>query len=172
MVKIHIIGGPGSGKTYAAKKLSKILDIKSYDLDDVVYDRQAKGYGKKNPEQLRNQRLKAILKKKSWIIEGVYFKWLMPSFKDADYIIILTPGVITRHYRITKRFLKRKIGLARTKHENIKEFVQLLKWNHGYDKDDLERLKNFLRKYENKIKYYDKADKAIEFILNNPVTKV
>ena len=36
--KIHIIGGPGSGKSYIAKKLSTLYNIKAYDLDDLFWD--------------------------------------------------------------------------------------------------------------------------------------
>ena len=36
--KIHITGGPGSGKSHIAKKLSHLYDIKSYDLDDLYWD--------------------------------------------------------------------------------------------------------------------------------------
>ena len=33
-MKIHIIGGSGSGKTFLADKLSKELGVQHYDLDD------------------------------------------------------------------------------------------------------------------------------------------
>lgn len=34
-MKIHIIGGPGSGKTFLAEKLSSQFWIPHYDLDDL-----------------------------------------------------------------------------------------------------------------------------------------
>ncbi len=37
-MKIFIIGGPGSRKTYLAKKLSKELGIRHYDLDELQSD--------------------------------------------------------------------------------------------------------------------------------------
>ena len=49
-MKIHIIGGSGSGKTYLAENLSKKYGIRHYDLDDLqsvsythldVYKRQS-----------------------------------------------------------------------------------------------------------------------------------
>ena len=36
-MKIHIVGGPGSGKSFLAKKLSRELGIPHYDLDDIQW---------------------------------------------------------------------------------------------------------------------------------------
>ena len=46
-MKIHIIGCSGSGKTYLANALSKEYNISHFDLDDIQWDNNAKGYGKK-----------------------------------------------------------------------------------------------------------------------------
>ena len=45
-MKIHIIGCSGSGKTYLANTLSKKYNISHFDLDDIQWDNNAKGYGK------------------------------------------------------------------------------------------------------------------------------
>ncbi len=37
-MKIHIIGAPGSGKSFLAGNLSKQFDIPHYDLDDLQWD--------------------------------------------------------------------------------------------------------------------------------------
>ena len=166
MVKIHIIGGPGSGKTYVSKKLSELLKIECFDLDDLYWDHKANTYGKKESERIRDKKLKAILKKKSWIIEGVYFEWLLSSFSDAGLIIVLTPNVLIREFRIIRRFVKRKLGLIKTKHESIKEFIKLLKWNHQFDANNLIRLKKFINKFDKKTIYFKKSDQAIKYVLN------
>ncbi|MFH0701512.1 MAG: hypothetical protein V2A62_03685 [Candidatus Woesearchaeota archaeon] len=49
--KIHIIGGPGSGKSYAAKRLSQLLKIPHFDLDELHWDKNANRYGIKTPEK-------------------------------------------------------------------------------------------------------------------------
>ena len=45
-MKIHIIGCSDSGKTYLANALSKKYNISYFDLDDIQWDNNAKGYGK------------------------------------------------------------------------------------------------------------------------------
>ncbi|MCM1187538.1 MAG: hypothetical protein NC251_07815 [Lachnoclostridium sp.] len=70
-MKIRIIGGSGSGKTYLADKLSKEYHIEHYDLDDLQWDNKAEEYGvKRNPDE-RRAMLQEILNKEDWIIEGV-----------------------------------------------------------------------------------------------------
>ena len=71
-LKIHIIGGSGSGKTYLAKALSAKYGIPRHDLDDLQWD-NARGYGSKRPREERRQLLDEILKEPDWIIEGVYY---------------------------------------------------------------------------------------------------
>jgi len=96
-MKIHIIGGSGSGKTYLADKLSKEYNIEHYDLDDLQWDNKAESYGiKRNPDE-RRAMLQEILKKEEWIIEGVYYKWCKQCFADADKIYLLE---VPRHIYI------------------------------------------------------------------------
>ncbi len=70
-MKIHIIGGPGSGKTYLAEKLSKELGIRHYDLDELQWDNNSDSYGVKREPAERDRLLADVLKKNDWIIEGV-----------------------------------------------------------------------------------------------------
>jgi adenylate kinase family enzyme len=68
--RIHIIGGPGSGKTYAASQLSHRLGIPAYDLDDLFWDSTVQVYGIRAPDADRDARLDAIVNESRWIIEG------------------------------------------------------------------------------------------------------
>lgn len=165
--RIHIIGGPGSGKSYASKLLSHSLKIPYYDLDDLYWDRKSKKYGIKTPENVRDAHLKKILKKNKWINEGVYYEWVYSSFSKADIIIVLKPGVYTRAWRILKRFFLRKFGLIKTKKESLKDLIKLLKWNHSFDNTWLISAENSIKKFKIKTKYFNKADSAIEYILKN-----
>jgi adenylate kinase family enzyme len=88
---IHIIGGPGSGKSYAAKYLSARLGISAHDLDDLFWDRAAQTYGVRASQVDRDVGLLEITQQDGWVIEGVYFHWLKPSFERADSIFVLSP---------------------------------------------------------------------------------
>lgn len=150
MVRIRIVGGPGSGKTTIAKELSKKLKIPHYDLDDIHWDNKAKTYGITRDEKQREKLLNAALKKKDWIIEGAYTGgWVDPTFEKADTIIIVNTGRVKRKYRILKRFTKRRLGLYEGKRESLKDIYGLLKWNWGYDSRNLTRIDR--KKYARKI---------------------
>ena len=40
--KLHILGGPGAGKTYVSKKLSKEYGYPVFDLDEFFWDKTKK----------------------------------------------------------------------------------------------------------------------------------
>ena len=105
-MKIHIVGGPGSGKTFLAEKLSRELGIPHYDLDDIQWANES-GYGKKRDAGDRDALLNEILQKDQWIIEGVYYAWCGRCFEDADRIYLMTVPRRVYRYRILRRFLRR-----------------------------------------------------------------
>jgi adenylate kinase family enzyme len=132
--RIHIIGGPGSGKSYAALALSTRFSVPAHDLDDLFWDRSAPGYGVRAQTAVRDQQLASIVGRDGWIIEGVYYGWLTPSFAAADIIIALTPPILVRHWRVMKRFALRKLGRAPSKKkESLPDLWRLLRWSHAYD---------------------------------------
>lgn len=150
-MKIHIIGGSGSGKSYLADKLSKEYGIEHYDLDDLQWDNNANTYGvKRNPDE-RGALLKDILNKKQWIIEGVYYGWCQQCFADADKIYLLEVPRYKYRYRIIKRFIKRKLGIQKGKKETIKSLIELLKWADSYNKKNMVEIKKILEPYSDKV---------------------
>ncbi len=150
-MKIYIIGGSGSGKTYLADKLSEEHHIEHYDLDDLQWDNKAESYGvKRNPEE-RQVMLQEILEKEEWIIEGVYYKWCKQCFADADQIYLLEVPRRTYRYRIIRRFLRRKLGLEKGKKETLKSLISLLKWSDSYQEKDMPEIKKLIEPYGDKV---------------------
>jgi adenylate kinase family enzyme len=129
--KIYIIGTSGSGKTYLAKKLSKILKIKNYNLDDINF---IKKFTIKLPKNKRRSKLRKLLSKKNkWIIEGIYTDWSIDAIKKSDLIIWLDPPFRVRSFRILKRFFARKF--SKQAHESFKDCIDLIKYSYKYKKD-------------------------------------
>jgi adenylate kinase family enzyme len=132
--RIHLIGGPGSGKSYAAVALSARFGVPAYDLDDLFWDRSASRYGVRTEPTVRDQELASIVARDGWIIEGVYYGWLAPSFAAADIIIALTPSIVVRQWRVIKRYMLRKAGQVRSpQNESLADLWRLLRWGHTYD---------------------------------------
>jgi adenylate kinase family enzyme len=149
--KIHIVGGPGSGKSYLAAKLSRELDIEHHDLDDIFWDHRIKGYGKKSDPTYRDGKLASILSRDCWIIEGSYYKWLDQSFDKSDVIVLLVPPTWLRQWRIIVRFIKRSLGVVPSRRETIRNFFELALWNQKFNNDNQVRIESFIEKYETKI---------------------
>ena len=150
-MKIHIIGGPGSGKTYLAEKLSKELGIAHFDLDDLQWDNESASYGVKRSPEARDRLLKEVLRHNDWIIEGVYYAWCQQCFADADRIYLLTVPRYQYRYRIIRRFVRRKLGLETGKQENLKSLRALLKWADKYQAVNLVEIKKLLIPYSDKV---------------------
>lgn len=103
--RIHIAGPYGSGKSTFAKKLSKILKIPIYELDELKYNR--KNNTERNEKEM-NSILKKIVLKKEWIIEGAWSDRARDSFRRADIVIILNPPRRTLIYNHLKRIISRQ----------------------------------------------------------------
>lgn len=150
-MKIHIIGGPGSGKTFLAEKLSKELGIPHYDLDELQWDNHTDTYGVKRDPEERERLLGDLLKQNDWIIEGVYYAWCQQCFVDADRIYLLRVPRYKYRYRIIRRFLRRKLGLEQGKKETLKSVSQLLKWADKYQTENLVEIQKRLLPFAEKV---------------------
>ena len=164
-MKIHIIGCSGTGKTYLARKFSKKYNIQHYDLDDIQWDNSADGYGLKMPVDKREKMLKQILNQESWIIEGVYYAWVIESFQEADVIYVLDIPSHIYKYRIIMRFIKRKLGIEKGKKETFKSVYNLLKWTNKYQNNNLKEIKTILKQYESKVVWISNS-RGIDRIIN------
>ena len=162
-MKIHIIGGSGTGKSYIADILSKQFKVPQFDLDDIFWDNNSQYYGIKMPINRRTKLLEKILQEENWIIEGVYYKWLEDSFKKADYIFILNVSTWVYKYRIILRFLKRKVGIAKGKKETIESLIKLIKWTDNYNKETIPKIIDFLEPYKKKVIVLESAIDILKY---------
>jgi adenylate kinase family enzyme len=151
-LKIHIIGGPGSGKTYIAKTLAGKLKIQKYELDQLFWDSESLYQGSQTSPAKREIMLNEILEKDKWIIEGMYFRWVEESFRRADYILVLKTNLLVRRWRIVKRFFMRKAKLIPSqRRETMRTLLDTLIWTSKYDDHDLVEAVKLLKKHNDKV---------------------
>ncbi|MBN3161962.1 hypothetical protein H5A40_03255 [Pectobacterium brasiliense] len=159
-MKIHIIGGPGSGKTVLARNIASRLNCGILHLDDVAYCN-----GNYDMPTMRKHRLAEVsrfTKYKAWVIEGVYFSWAGSGFKHCDKIFYLSVDKNIRKENILKK-LEERFYLSVDDFE--KQKARLLKANAEYDKLFDERISGFLKRFEDKVVVLNEIDLDVRELL-------
>lgn len=147
-MKILIIGSVGSGKSTYAKKLSKELDIKSYEIDSIVHNDQI---NTKRSIQEQDDIINNINKNNSWIIEGTLRKNLHYLLDMADKIIFLDIPYNIRKRRIFIRFIKQKIKVEKCNYKPTLQMLKMMfKWNKKFE-EDKEKFIRLLDNYREKL---------------------
>lgn len=102
MVKIHILGGPGSGKTTLAQDLSARFHIPHYDLDLIGHKN-----GMGNEAYVEDAF--AIAEQPGWVTEGCTLVWIDLLLQRADSIVLLEVSWPVAAYRIIRRHITKSL---------------------------------------------------------------
>jgi hypothetical protein len=87
--RIHIIGGPGTGKTTLAHRLARDYDLPVYELDLIAYEGPQ---FRPRPPSACADRAHEIAAEERWITEGIFVGWTNCLLARADTIIWLDLG--------------------------------------------------------------------------------
>lgn len=132
-MKILILGIVASGKTMVARKLSKKINIKHYEIDSIVHDDNNCGKKRTLDEQVK---IFNKINKNSWILEGTPRKEQDHIINSADIIYFIDIPKYIRYYRIIKRFIKQKLGIEKVNYKvDIKLLKDMFKWTNEYEKN-------------------------------------
>ena len=118
-LKILVTGNAGSGKSTFGKELSRELGIPLYGLDKIVW----KENWTPTPKDERQQMIKKIMERDSWVIEGVSKLVL----NGADKVYFLNISVFQCVINIVKRFFKNGLGSRKDLPDNCPEYIGFLK---------------------------------------------
>ena len=163
--KILIVGGIGSGKTTLASKLSKILNIKNYELDNIAYKRR--DIHEKQKPKIRDKKVKSLLKRKRWIVEGFYSQyWTYPIYRKADIVLILNIKTSTSKNRLIRRFIKRRLSFKRKGNVNqkFKRMISLIKYIDEYPKKYFQMQKETAKGFNKNVLILKNKKEIKEFI--------
>ncbi len=84
--RIHIIGGPGAGKSTLAQRLGTTLGLPVYTLDTVAYE--GPEFTQRSLEAAAES-AREIAAMPRWVTEGIFIGWTDPLLQRADLIVWL-----------------------------------------------------------------------------------
>ena len=161
MKKIYIIGPVGSGKTTFSKKLSKKYGIKRYELDKVSWDDENGNVKRTDEEALKL--FNDILNNDTWIIEDVGRTKFKNGREQADIIYYIKLSRLKSYFRVTKRWVKQRIGIEDYNHHpTFKQWIYFISTVNSYYKKEKNKLKE-LMEFRDKIIFVN--DRKIKKIL-------
>jgi adenylate kinase family enzyme len=143
--RIHIIGGPGSGKTTLARQLAIALGIETHELDQIAFT------GRDYEERPISERIAAIHEiatHSTWITEGLFVRWTEELLDQASIIVWLDHVNWERGiWRITQRFVKSAVREAQKRHglerftrfpdyaRHVRQLIQVFLSSRAYYRD-------------------------------------
>ena len=155
MKRILIIGIPGAGKTFFSRKLAKKTGLSLVHLDYYYHQTKSNYY---NNKLAWKAKVKELIAKDEWIIEGNYQSTYDIRFARADCIILLDIPKTKAVYRVLKRHVA---GRSRRREE------MPLEWKEKIGRDFIKHIWNFDKKEVTKVYSELKNHKNKELIVLN-----
>ena len=152
MLKVHILGGGGSGKTTLAQKISATFHIPQYELDMI---------GRKNGLQdaAYIEDALAIAAQPGWVAEAGALVWTDLLLQQSDYIVLLEIPWITAIYRIICRHILKSLQDTNL-YPGIKMLFSFLQGESDYylnrcDANTAELARRYLAEHEKRVELLD-----------------
>ncbi|MET7784100.1 topology modulation protein [Streptomyces mirabilis] len=106
MMKVAIVGCGGSGKSYLARELGKILDAPVTHLDAAFYDDDWNALPMDKFAELQRE----LVAKPRWVIDGNYNSTLQIRLESCDTVVLMDVSTISALYGIFSRQLRHGAG--------------------------------------------------------------
>ncbi len=129
--RVHVTGGPGSGKTTVARRIGEAIGAPVYDLDALITDFEARR--PRSVEELAGI-VPGIVKQSSWISEGAEWGWASPFVAAADIVVCLDVPWRVAGYRILARHVKAELA-RNNRHPGWLRLLRFWGWSRRYYRD-------------------------------------
>lgn len=154
MLKIHIMGGPGSGKTTLGQEIAARFNIPHHDLDQLGWKN-----GMDHAAYVKDAF--AIAQQPGWVTENIGLIWVEPLLCEADYIVFLGVSWPVAAWRIIRRHIYKSIQ-GTNQYPGIKSLLLLLKGTRDYclnkcSADTAKSIERYLEEHEESVEPLDAA---------------
>ena len=141
MKKVIIIGCPGAGKSTFARKLKDRTGLPLFYLDMIWH----KADGTNISRDEFDGKIKEIMKKEQWILDGNYIRTLEMRLKECDTVFLLDYPLELCLEGAASRIGKERPDMPWVESEFDLEFRQFIV---DFPKDSLPKIYELLKKYE------------------------
>lgn len=159
MEKVIIIGCPGAGKSTFARKLKEKTGLPLFYLDMIWH----KADGTNISRDEFDGKIKEIMKKKQWILDGNYIRTLEMRLKECDTVFLLDYPLELCLEGASSRIGKERPDMPWIESELDLEFRQFIV---DFPRDSLPKIYEFLKKYEKEkeLHIFRKREDAEEYL--------
>jgi len=131
MNRIHVIGGPGSGKTTLGRRLAILGGMPLHELDTIGY---VHGAGARRPLADKLSDINNLAEQPSWIVEGIFLWWTEALLQNADVILWLDPPWRIAAWRILLRHAKASLN-GTNRHRGLRRLLSFVLGSRAYYRD-------------------------------------
>ena len=159
MEKVIIIGCPGAGKSTFARKLKEKTGLPLFYLDMIWH----KADGTNISRDEFDGKIKEIMKKEQWILDGNYIRTLEMRLKECDTVFLLDYPLELCLEGAASRIGKERPDMPWVESEFDLEFRQFIV---DFPKDSLPKIYELLKKYEKEkeLHIFRKREDAEEYL--------
>lgn len=131
--RIQITGGPGSGKTTAARRIAEGLHLPFHELD-LELDQILNDSGGDMERSHWEDRARTMADQEAWVSDGAYLDWVRPLLERAELVLWLDPPWRVACFRILVRHLKAELK-RQNQYPGWRRLATFWTWSYRYYRD-------------------------------------
>ena len=103
--RVHVVGGPGVGKSLFAERIAAATVLELHHLDETAFEGPEFAL---RPAEVTSHAARVFAAEPRWVAEGIFVDWVAPLFDRADVIVWLNYPALLIAYRLARRFVGKR----------------------------------------------------------------